>query len=108
MEKESTKKEFNMPVTMDILTKRPDDMSFIDYKEHLRQQKSWIKHKKQGEIYYLSSQIFYAPEDKLKMFGMRETFNPFRGSVKKDLLTPVLWKQDTEIQEAEVVENESN
>jgi len=74
---------------MEILTKRPDDMSFKDYRDHLKEQKAWINNKKKGELYYLSAQIFYAPEDKNKLFGLRETFPPFRGNVKKDLTNPI-------------------
>ena len=74
---------------MEILTKRPDDMSFVDYRNHLKEQKAWVKNKKKGELYYLSAQIFYAPEDKNKLFGLRETYPPFRGSVKKDLINPI-------------------
>ena len=65
-------------------------MLFADYRVHLKKQKQWIKNKKQGEVYYLAAQIFYAPEDKNQLFGLRETFNPFKGSVKEDLLEPII------------------
>lgn len=69
-------------------------MLFADYRAHLKAQKQWIKNKRKGELYYLSSQIFYSPEDKLQLFGLRETFNPFVGSVKKDLLNPITKEQE--------------
>lgn len=73
---------------MEILNERPEGMSFIDYKIHLKVQKAWIKNKKRGELYYISSDVFYAPEDTQRLFGLRRTSDPFVGKMK-DVLTPI-------------------
>lgn len=88
---------------MEIITKRPDDMSFIDYRNHLKEQKSWIKNRLKGELYYLASELYYSPEDKLQIFGMKRTGSPFRGSVKNDLK-----KSLNTLREEREVENEQN
>lgn len=64
-------------------------MSFEDYKAHLKKQKAWIKQKKQGEFYYVSSDIYYAPEDVNRLFGLRTTYPPFVGKMK-DVLVPIV------------------
>lgn len=73
---------------MEILRERPENMSYEDYKTHLKGQKNWIKRHKQGKLYYISSDMFYSPEDTNKLFGLRETFPPFVGNTK-DLINPV-------------------
>lgn len=73
---------------MEILRERPEDMSYLDYKAHLKEQKAWIKEVKQGKLYYISSDIYYAPEDKYKLFGLRESYPPFVGDTR-ELMRPV-------------------
>ena len=73
---------------MEILNERPEGMSFEEYRNHLKEQKKWIKNAKKGKLYYMSVKLHYSPLDKEKLFGMRESFPPFKGKVK-DLLTPI-------------------
>ena len=72
-----------------ILTKRPKEMSFGDYKNHLKSQKKYIKNYLKGTIYYLSTDIYYHPKDKYKEFGLRTTYPPFKGKMK-EVLIPIL------------------
>lgn len=74
---------------MEILNERPADMTFQDYRNQLKFQKAWIKQHKQGRLYYLSVDTYYAPEDIYKMFGLKQTYPPFRGKAKTDLLYPI-------------------
>lgn len=67
---------------MEILTKRPDEMLFTDYREHLIKQKQWIKNHKKGQLYYLASEIFYSPEDKRKEFELKSTNPPLGVQLK--------------------------
>ncbi len=83
MEKLNQKEDFR------IITKRPVGMDFETYKDYRKLQKIIIKEYLKGELYYKSSEIYYAPEDKNKLFGLRTTKSPFKGKVK-DLLEPIL------------------
>ena len=74
---------------MEILNERPEGMNFADYKIHLKEQKAWLKKKKEGVLYYIASDIFYAPEDEARLFGLRRTSPPFVGKMK-DVLTPII------------------
>ena len=74
---------------MDILNERPEGMSYLDYKAQLTFQKLWIKWKKQGQFYYVATDIFYTPEDKNQLFGLRSSYGPFKGKTKTDLLYPI-------------------
>jgi len=67
---------------MEILNERPEGMSFKDYRTYLKEQKAWIKKKKEGVLYYTASYIFYAPEDEARLFGLRRTNPPFVGKMK--------------------------
>ena len=73
---------------MEILTARPKDMEFGKYKEHLINQKIYIKQYLKGSLCYLASEIythrvnFSNPEHDLKMI---RKYPPFRGVVKRDL-----------------------
>lgn len=71
-----------------IITKRPEGMSFETYKDYRKLQKIVIKEYLKGALYYKASEIFYAPEDKNKLFGIKTKFPPFKGSTK-DLLEPI-------------------
>lgn len=68
---------------MKILNERPKDMSYEDYKTHMKAQKAWIKERKKGILYYKASEIYYAPADTQKLFGLKSTYNPFVGEMKK-------------------------
>lgn len=68
---------------MKILNERPKDMSYPDYKAHMKAQKAWIKKHREGILYYKASEIYYAPQDKEHLFGFKETYNPFVGEMKK-------------------------
>jgi hypothetical protein len=86
-----------------ILTKRPENMSFQDYKIHLKRQREWLKQRKQGFFVYISSEvkkkIVEKPTGKIIEGQEREkkkttvhqkvTYRPFVGSVKRDLIYPV-------------------
>ena len=73
---------------MEILRERPEDMSFIDYKIHLKVQKKWIRTHKRGLLYYLANETIFSPEDKLQMFGIKKTYLPFVGKTK-ELTEPI-------------------
>lgn len=72
-----------------IITKRPEGMDFDTYKNYRMVQKIAIKEYLKGTLYYKASEIFYAPEDKNKLFGIKTKYKPFKGNAKKDLLEPV-------------------
>ena len=74
---------------MEILNKRPESMSYVDYKIHMKEQKKWIKEHRKGVLYYKSAELYYAPEDKNHLFGLRTTYNPFKGKMK-DLQYPII------------------
>jgi len=74
---------------MEIITKRSENMSFEEYREHLILQNKYIKNYLKGKLYYLSSEILYHENDINKLFGFRRTYNPFIGSVKNDLTNPI-------------------
>jgi hypothetical protein len=65
-----------------ILTSRPENMSFPDYKKYLIAQKKWIQQRKKGFLVYRSSEIIDLPGDNKKQKGMR-TYAPFIGEVAK-------------------------
>ena len=67
----------------DIITKRPENMSFENYKIYLKQQKQYLKERKNGILFYKASEIWYAPEDKHKMFGLMTKYPPFKGKMKE-------------------------
>lgn len=71
-----------------IITKRPEGMSFETYKDYQKLQKIVIKEYLKGSLYYKAAEIFYAPEDKNKLFGIKTKFPPFKGNTK-DLLEPI-------------------
>jgi len=73
---------------MKILTERPKGMKFEDYKEHLREQKRWLKAKRHGSIVYIASEIYdhyptlkngLKSKDSVKM---KSNYQPFRGCVR--------------------------
>jgi len=65
-----------------ILTSRPENMSFPDYKKYLIAQKKWIQQRKKGFLVYKSSEIIDLPGDDKKQKGIR-TYAPFIGEVVK-------------------------
>ena len=74
---------------MNILSKRPEKMKFEDYRDHLREQKRWLKAKRQhGSIVYIASEIYdhyptlkngLKSKDSVKM---KRNYQPFRGCVR--------------------------
>lgn len=68
---------------MDIINKRPADFTYEEYKDYLKMQKKWIKERRKGILFYVASEIFYAPEDTHKLFGLKTTHNPFRGKMRE-------------------------
>lgn len=75
---EQTTKKVELPTfSGQILTARPDGMSFKEYKEQLKAQKQWIKERKKGFLVYRSSVVLTDPNDKTKK--RIQTFHPFEG-----------------------------
>lgn len=86
--KEIKNKFFNNEEDFRIVTKRPEGMDFETYKDYRKLQKIVIKEYLKGTLYYKASEIFYAPEDKNKLFGAKIKYSPFKGKTK-DLLEPI-------------------
>lgn len=63
---------------MQILNERPEDMSFNDYKAHLKKQSKWIRDKKRGVLCYVATEIVHF--NQFKEFGYRQTYPPFKGN----------------------------
>lgn len=71
---------------MEILTNRPKNMSFEDYKAHMRNQSKWIKQRLKPLVYYVS--WITRQNEKGEFLGFA-TSQPFVGSVKYDLKKPM-------------------
>ncbi len=71
---------------MEILTARPEYISFESYKEHLRRQNKWLKNKLKPLVYYVSWR--QRRDEKGEHIGCIR-FLPFVGSAKHDLRKPV-------------------
>jgi len=89
--KPKEKKEFNREVK--IITARPADMSFTDYRIYLVKQREWLKRRKAGFLVYKSIEWFdrevenkHGKKEKTKV---ARHFPPFVGRAKYDLLEPV-------------------
>lgn len=63
---------------MKILNQRPENMSFEDYKAHLRNQKEYIKNKASGSLVYKSWETIKASDT---AYSFRK-YRPFVGRVK--------------------------
>lgn len=68
-----------------ILNERPENMSFREYKNHLKKQKAWIKERKKGFLVYKAAEIFEMnlenKDGSKTKEKMHRTFPPFRGVV---------------------------
>ncbi|KAA6318603.1 hypothetical protein EZS27_031411 [termite gut metagenome] len=58
---------------MEILTKRPQGMSFIAYRNHLRKQNKWIKNRIRCGIYKKSDLKKQKPFSRLRRFFARKS-----------------------------------
>lgn len=67
---------------MKIINERPEDMSFQEYRDYLNQQKTWIRFRKKGHLYYVASEIIYFPEDTSRLFGFTRKYPPFVGDTR--------------------------
>lgn len=77
-----------------ILTKRPENMSFEAYKQHLAKQRHWLKERKKGFLVYISAEIIKKEvskknTDEKETVYERLTYMPFVGSAKTDLVKPI-------------------
>ena len=76
---------------MEILTKRPKEMSFSDYRKHMKLQSRWLYERCSRSVtYYVSWRE--AGKDNMLTTRIEEkryiTRPPFRGSVRRDLTRP--------------------
>lgn len=91
-EKQSSPAPFKR--SFQILTKRPENMSFEAYKQHLAKQRHWLKERKKGFLVYIAAEIIKKEVSKKgtnekETVYERLTYMPFVGSAKTDLVKPV-------------------
>jgi tRNA G10 N-methylase Trm11 len=68
--------------TKQLITYRPQGMSYDKYRQELTKQNKQIKNYLRGRLVYLAAEIYEEKTDEGKYRTMKRTFRPFVGSTK--------------------------
>ena len=97
MKKKKTTKETEVARNVQLLTYRPNGMSYEDFKEARKAQNQWLKQRMKGFICYVASELvtvdkltgvtrlFDHRQDDINKALMRKNPTPFVGSARYDL-----------------------